>query len=328
MSKTSFDPQRIRRAVWLGGLSFATFLGITAWLLSQLDATALPRLLQLGTGLVAILLGLSLANYALRALRWVLFSSHLGLQVPWLCNSSYYVAGFVMTPTPGKLGELMRLWLIRRGHEESYHRSLPLALGDRVGDTYAVVTLCLITGAMLGEQLPALALVLGGLTLMTLCLLYPPPLMRAIDRLYGRVKRYPHAFAAARHALHQLSHLMSARIAVPALLLSLAGWLAECMGLQLLLQALGQPVTLTQATFAFTFSMFVGGLSMLPGGLGATEAGLAFVLMSFGVDPAVAVLATALIRITTLWFAVALGLVALPLALHLSRPLPSTPLHP
>lgn len=95
---------------------------------------------------------------------------------------------------------------------------------------------------------------------------------------------------------------------------SVAGWFAEALALYWLLQALGSGLGLAQVVFAFTFAMLLGALSMLPGGLGATEAGLAAVLMAFNVDTATAVVATAVIRATTLWFAVGLGLLLLPWA--------------
>jgi uncharacterized protein (TIRG00374 family) len=67
--------------------------------------------------------------------------------------------------------------------------------------------------------------------------------------------------------------------------------------------------------FIFAFAMMVGAISVLPGGLGSTEATMVGLLATQHVPADVAVVATALVRVTTLWFAVALGLCALPLAL-------------
>lgn len=53
-----------------------------------------------------------------------------------------------------------------------------------------------------------------------------------------------------------------------------------------------------------------GALSFLPGGLGGTEAVMGVLLIAFGTDSATAVAITLLCRIATLWFAVALGGVA------------------
>jgi hypothetical protein len=54
---------------------------------------------------------------------------------------------------------------------------------------------------------------------------------------------------------------------------------------------------------------------MLPGGLGGTELTMIALLGLAGIDGGTAVAATAVIRITTLWFACILGFLALPFAL-------------
>jgi uncharacterized protein (TIRG00374 family) len=53
-----------------------------------------------------------------------------------------------------------------------------------------------------------------------------------------------------------------------------------------------------------------GALSFLPGGLGGAEAVMGVMLVAFGADGAAAVAITLLCRIATLWFAVALGGIA------------------
>jgi uncharacterized protein (TIRG00374 family) len=68
--------------------------------------------------------------------------------------------------------------------------------------------------------------------------------------------------------------------------------------------------------------MLIGAISFLPGGLGGAEVTMTALLMLNGMDNGAAVAATLLIRLTTLWFAVVLGLLAL---LPGQRRLPSAP---
>ena len=65
-----------------------------------------------------------------------------------------------------------------------------------------------------------------------------------------------------------------------------------------------------------SFGMLVSGLPLFPGGVGGAEATMVALLLLLGVDSATAVAATALIRLATLGFALALGFLALPVALH------------
>ena len=62
----------------------------------------------------AIILGLSLANYLIRFVRWEIYLRQLGNRVPFLANLSVYLAGFGFTTTPGKVGEAVRTVYLKR----------------------------------------------------------------------------------------------------------------------------------------------------------------------------------------------------------------------
>jgi uncharacterized protein (TIRG00374 family) len=67
---------------------------------------------------------------------------------------------------------------------------------------------------------------------------------------------------------------------------------------------------LALAVFILAFSTIIGSVTALPGGIGAAEASIGGMLVFLaGLDPAQAAAATLLIRLATLWFGVALGLV-------------------
>jgi uncharacterized protein (TIRG00374 family) len=90
-------------------------------------------------------------------------------------------------------------------------------------------------------------------------------------------------------------------------------WLGEGVGFYLILVGLGVTggwETLGNAIFILAFATAVGGLSTLPGGLGAAEgtiAGMLALVMALPASAAAA--ATLLIRFATLWFGVTLGLI-------------------
>jgi uncharacterized membrane protein YbhN (UPF0104 family) len=65
--------------------------------------------------------------------------------------------------------------------------------------------------------------------------------------------------------------------------------------------------------------MLGGGATGLPGGLGGAEAALLALLGLAGVPLAIGLPATLIIRATTLWFAILIGLVLLPVAERAQR---------
>lgn len=264
------------------------------------------------------MLALSLVNYLLRAWRWQIFSDRLRLCVPFPLTTCYFVAGFALTATPGKVGEALRLWLLKRGHGIAYSRSLGLLFGDRLADITAIVLLTLVNLQGVADFgwaiVPAVAFVLA----LTIVFARPRLAMLAISRVYGWIEVWPRLFAVFRRATRHIAHLASPGTYCVVMVLSLIGWLAEAVALYWLLTAMGAPLPIEVVVFVFSFSMLIGAAAMLPGGLGGTEATMIGLLASFGVDFDTAVAATAIIRVTTLWFSVLLGIVALPLSLRLT----------
>lgn len=266
---------------------------------------------------ICVLLCLSLVNYGMRVLRWLVFSHRLGITVPAGQAGLYYIAGFAMTVTPGKLGEALRLWLLNRGHGYRYERTTVLLVADRLSDAGAMALMCLAgLSAFTGYAWTAL---LGGAAILvaTGLFLRPALLLRLVEWLFMRLGRWPRLFARIRLALRHSGRLASFPVYGGTLGLAVIGWLAEAVALWWLLDALGAPISLAQAVFVFAFAMIAGAVAMLPGGLGGTEVGMVGLLIAIGVDLDIAIAATAIIRATTLWFAVGLGFVALPFALRM-----------
>ena len=314
----------LRRSVRVGALWALCFLVLVVLAVRWMGVEeTLVRLGELEPGLVLAVLALSLLNYLLRAVRWQVLCGALGVSLPFARNALYYVAGFAFTITPGKLGEVVRLWLLRRDRGAAYDRTLGLLVVDRVTDAVPLLAFCVLGASRFAGQRWSVA-VAAGLVAGALALVVRPDwLAAAVKLIYGRLRRAPRAFARALRLLRALRNLVAPWVLARALLLGLVGWSAEAGGAWLVLHGLGAQVDPVEAAFVFGFGMLVGALPLFPGGVGGAEATMVALLLLLGVDPATAVTATALIRLATLGFAVALGFLALPVAM--SRPLRLAP---
>jgi uncharacterized protein (TIRG00374 family) len=77
------------------------------------------------------------------------------------------------------------------------------------------------------------------------------------------------------------------------------------------LAAFGANINAGQIAIIFSLSTLAGSFSMLPGGLGGAEAAMLALLIMAGVERQLAVAATLFSRLTSLWFTVLLGVLAL-----------------
>jgi uncharacterized membrane protein YbhN (UPF0104 family) len=313
----SQDLRRLQRSVAASVLLFALGTAVAAALLG--GRGILDHLARVTPGLLGALLALSLVNYAARALRWHVFARRLGLTIPLGRSSVQYVAGFALTTTPAKMGEALRLWLMARADGVPYRRSIPILVADRVVDLCAVGVLLLISAAGASAHPVLVATAAAALSGTLLLGLRPGIAVAAVDVLYGLSRRWARRFVQLRGIVRDTAALVSPGLFGIAMLLSVVGWLAECLAFALVLDALGAEVGLVIAVLAFSASMLAGALSFLPGGLGGAEAAMLVVLAAAGVPMEVAVPATVVIRVTTLWFAVALGFAALAPAMRRTR---------
>jgi uncharacterized membrane protein YbhN (UPF0104 family) len=114
--------------------------------------------------------------------------------------------------------------------------------------------------------------------------------------------------------------LLETRLLVGMTAVSAASWFCECLAAYVCVRGLRLDLSLADTIVVFSLGSLAGALSFLPGGLGVAETSMTGLIRVLGdVPKAAAAAATVLIRLATLWFAVALGLVALAVEERLAR---------
>ncbi|MFO7604057.1 MAG: lysylphosphatidylglycerol synthase transmembrane domain-containing protein [Gammaproteobacteria bacterium] len=97
-----------------------------------------------------LLLSCSMSNYALRFLRWQLYARALGCHLRRGLHFLYYLAGFALTTTPAKAGELLRSIYLKQ-HGLSYHHSIAMFVSERFLDVLVMACLASLTVFQFGD---------------------------------------------------------------------------------------------------------------------------------------------------------------------------------
>ena len=260
------------------------------------------------------ILGLSLVNYTLRFGRWQIYLAALKHRIALKPSSIIYFAGFALTTTPGKAGELLRGVFLQK-HGVPYTTSTAAFLSERLSDLLAITIL-----ASLGANIHKYGqFFMIGAVAVVICLTL---LIFSNFLTLLRTKLATHANRLANFISHFLTLLSQARrchtpiILFFASTLSLLAWAAEAYSFYLVLQWMGYNPSIEFAFSVYALSMLAGALSFLPGGLGGTEVVMAALLIWAGMPETQAIAATVIIRLATLWFAVALGAAVMILGQH------------
>jgi uncharacterized protein (TIRG00374 family) len=292
----------------LGILVYAAFVAYAgvrsvASSLSAFDFSAFGLALALASG-----------NYLLRFFKWEYYLARLGISGVSKSDSLLlFLSGFVLTVTPGKIGEVFKSALLQQTHKVPAARTAPIVFAERLTDVIGVVVLILIGSAsfpagLLWAGLGALA-VLGGLIL----ILWEAPLLVLIRwcSTRDRLRRLSPRLEEARLSLRIVAS--PAALLIPTLL-SIVGWGAEGYALCLILEGFGVEIAVERAIFFYATATLAGALVPVPGGLGITEGLIQEQLVHLGGTSLESATASMLlIRLATLWWAVLVGVAALGL---------------
>ena len=264
----------------------------------------------------AVALGFALAagNYGLRIARWQYYLQCIDVSVPVGESATIFLAGFVMSVTPGKVGEVFKSLLLYEARGVSIARTAPIVIAERLTDLTALVLLTTLGSLAFEHGVYVAAAGAVVVAIMLLVFAYRPlgeALFRYGERI-GPIARIAHKL---REAYESLQTMLRPGPLFFGTLIALCAWGLECCTLLAIVDGFpGLRLSWDAAAFAYSASTIVGALVMLPGGLGVTEAGMTGLLQSLGgphMTKEVATAATILTRLATLWFAVAIGIAAL-----------------
>ncbi len=261
----------------------------------------------------ALACGLAFGNYMLRFLKWEFYLSRLGIRSVGKIDSFLtFLSGFVLTITPGKVGEVFKSWVLFETHAIPMARTAPIVVAERVTDLIGVITLIVL--GSLGFAGGLVWAGVGGALVLALLLVIASPFLSlgiigAVERVPGRVGRMGPKLREAYESLRTMLRIKN--LAVPALL-SVAAWLLECLALWVILRGFDEVTSVPLCVFFYATSTLAGAIVPVPGGLGVTETALQEQMREVGrVSPTTSTAAMMLVRFATLWFAVLVGFLAL-----------------
>ncbi len=300
----------LRRKLIIGfGFGFAVFIGLILYA----DIQEVSHLLQrFRWSLIPAILGLTTLNYLLRGARFHYYLHQIGIKnISFGTGFLIFIGGFSLTLTPGKLGELVRVFWLRRLAGVNPAKTAPLMIADRLSDGLAMTILALL-GALAYPQywlavVSILTILLAGVVIsqirpLALWFLH-------IGEKTPVVSKFAHHLHALYESTYQLLRLKNLLAGVGVGLIS---WAFEGIAFYLVLIGLGLTGSFHLALlsiFILALGSILGGASTLPGGLGAAEASMTGMLQVLvNLSENVAATATILIRFCTLWFAVTLGI--------------------
>jgi SAM-dependent methyltransferase len=283
--------------------SFALLLlgaGVAAlWIYASGGKNLLETLGRVSPLRLPVLVALTLSCLGLRFVRWQYLLRRAGVRLPERESLVIYLASLIGIATPAYVGELLRSVLVRRRFGVPIAKSAYVILNERLADVCALAVLGLV---LADRALPRAAM--AGLLLLV------PLIAYAFDRLASRFGVHPSTISALR-----------ARGATGiGLVLSVLAWLPPLFLVSQAGASLGIPLSLREGARIFSTTTLLGGMTLMPAGVGSTGSLAIYELGRIGLGLEDSVAVVSLVRLSTAGLALAVSALFLALASRAGPP--------
>ena len=293
-----------RHGLWVTALlTVAVFFGL--FIIGE-GEKVVSALLTVDLWRIGVVFALATVSYGIRFLKWEYYLRHLEINIPLKTSLIVFFSGLMMVVTPGKAGEVWKAWFLRDLREVPVSRTASVVGAERVTDLIALSAFAFL-GLLIYQRS---SVVLFGVILVFLIGISLLQWRSFCLRVLGWLETLPvvgsyvselEAFYESTYTLFQIRPLSIASV------ISLVAWGLEGVALWIILSGFSSEATLLTALFVFGLGSVVGAASLLPGGLAAAEASMVGMLVILGYTQTIAVSATVIIRVGTLWYGAILG---------------------
>ena len=260
--------------------------------------------------LLPVLLLLSIGNYLIRFFKWEYYLRIIDVKLHRIDSFSIFMSGLIMSVTPGKMGELLKSYLVKQVNNTPISKTAPIVLAERFTDFLSLTFLALV-GAYYYNYGKSITIIIGLILLVGLVIISNRKIFETIISFLSKINLVAKHINRINTAYESSTKLLAIKPLIAMVLLSMVSWGFECFGYYLILTNFEMQIEVIWAFFSYSFATIVGAVSMLPGGLGVTEGSLTFMLIQKGLIENDAIAATFIIRAVTLWFAVLVGAVSI-----------------
>jgi uncharacterized protein (TIRG00374 family) len=252
-------------------------------------------------------------GYVIRTIKWNYSLQQIGAEVPIMRSAEIFFIGTAFAISPGKLGELIKSFYLKKHFNIDFSRTVPIIFADHLTTLFAWLLFIGFTIHTFVESSRIYVLFFGIIIIVVLIIKNRKTTLCIINFMtrFKFSSKYRESLLELYDSTYTLLKFKQLFISIS---LSLASSFTECFPLYLLLKSIGNSISIEESIFIIALSTIAGTISLIPGGLGVLEGSVIGLLIFVGVDPSLAISISLIERLIVLWFGVSIGLVILLIA--------------
>ena len=259
---------------------------------------------------IFIIIPIVIFSFFIRGFRWMLFLKYLKINIGIKNSFGIYLAGMAFGVTPAKVGELIKSQILKNKYSIAISKTAPIIFVERYYDLFGIAIISFVILLFLNFETWVM-LILLAISISFLGIAQQKSISLKILNSFSKIpffNKYVNNLITGYETIHVL---LSPKIFIKSILLSKSAWIVESIGVFFVFQAFNSSLDFSNILFIFTSSTLLGGISLLPAGIGVTEGGMITQLLLHDIDYSFALSMVLTIRLFTLWMSVIIGFISL-----------------
>lgn len=257
---------------------------------------------------ILVILSLFLVNIFVRYVRWHFLIKSNEITVSFVKGFFFYTSGFAYTATPGKVGELSRVI-----HYRSIGVSSDIVVSCFIIERFFDLIVVLLMASTIFLIFPGFRIIAFSIITMIVGIFLFSINLNISKKICKKLLKNK-KFRISRFTcfIYKVLLNINCRINIKDSLICLAfggvAWACTSFILVYICQIFSVNVPPVQMFSVYPIAMLSGAVSFIPGGVGATEAVIVFLLRQFDTPIPIASTVALLVRFSTLWLAMFIGI--------------------
>lgn len=253
---------------------------------------------------------LVVASYFIRGLRWNFLLRSSQIKIGIKESLGIFFSGMAFGVTPAKVGEIIKAHILKKNYSQPLSKTAPIIFIERYYDLVGIVIILLIGMWFIELQ----KILITILFVIALSLMILSQQKNIFEKILRKTSELPVLKKYAKNILlsyDTISSLLKPKVYAKSISYSIAAWSTESLAVFFIFDGFNVNLEVPVAMFIFTSSTLLGGVSLIPGGIGVAEGGMLGLLLFNNIDYTTAFSSVLLVRIMTLWLSVIIGFIIL-----------------
>lgn len=258
---------------------------------------------------LSIVLALNFSVFLIKGFRQHIILKKLGISISSKDNLMLYFAGLSLLVTPGGTGQIIKSYFLKNKFGIQISKSFPLVFVEKYNDLIAIMTIVTIVLVLIQNyELLLAVLVIWIIIILIYSAFRSNKIYKKFELIFSKVgflKKRINGFSKSYDGLQTTT---TKKMMVKNWFFSIVAWSIDAIAVYFVFLGFNQNLDLVYTTFVMYTSLLVGFITLLPSGLGVTELSVIGLLTSKGIEISLAASIIIMIRLTSIWFATAIGL--------------------